>query len=203
MKFLVDWLAHPLTKGLDLDNPATTDLRRVIIKSKPSLRNIYVEWYQVLINQISTIEGPVLELGAGGGFLSEIFPGVIRSDILTTRHIDLACDAQKLPFPNRFFGSILMTNVLHHLPDPNIFFYEASRCVKPGGVIAMVEPWNTAWSKFIYRKMHQEPFDTTASQWSLEPGKPLSGANGALPWIFFRETDPCLKPFSPIGGFKR
>ncbi len=185
MKSLVDWLAHPLTKGLDLDNPATTDLRREIIKSKPFLRNIYVEWYQALINQISTTEGPALELGAGAGFLSEVFPGVIRSDILPTSHIDLVCDALKLPFPNQFFGIILMTNVLHHIPDPNIFFCEASRCVKTGGVIAMVEPWNTPWSKFVFSKLHHEPFDPTASQWSLEPGRPLSSANGALPWIFF------------------
>ena len=122
---------------------------------------------------------------------------MIRSDILTTSHIDLACDAQKLPFPNQFFGGILMTNVLHHIPDPTIFFYEASRCVKTGGVIAMIEPWNTAWSKFIFRKMHHEPFDTTASQWSLEPGKPLSGANGALPWILFLRDRPIFETIFP------
>jgi len=178
-------LAHPLTKGLDIDHPATTELRREIIRSKPFLRNLYLEWYQALTDPIHPLDGPVLELGAGAGFLSEVLPAVIRTDILPTRHIDLACDALHLPFPNRSFASILMINVLHHLSDPGAFFSEASRCVKPGGVIAMIEPWNTAWSQFVYRKFHHERFDAHASQWSLEPGRPLSGANGALPWILF------------------
>ena len=39
-------LAHPLTRGLDLDDPRTTELRRTIIQSKPFLRALYTEWYR-------------------------------------------------------------------------------------------------------------------------------------------------------------
>ena len=49
----------------------------------------------------------------------------------------------------------------------------------------MVEPWVTTWSKFIYTKLHHEPFRPDATEWEFPATGPLSGANGALPWILF------------------
>jgi hypothetical protein len=42
---LKEWLAHPLTRGLDINDPNVTHLRRRIIQEKPFLRKIYQEWY--------------------------------------------------------------------------------------------------------------------------------------------------------------
>jgi hypothetical protein len=78
-----------------------------------------------------------------------------------------------------------MTDVLHHLPQPRRFFSEAARCVRSGGVIVMIEPWVTPWSRLIYTKLHHEPFRPEATEWEFPPSGPLSGANGALPWILF------------------
>ena len=39
------WLTHPLTRGLDLDDPSSVERCRQLIQSKPSLRAIYREWY--------------------------------------------------------------------------------------------------------------------------------------------------------------
>jgi hypothetical protein len=39
-------LAHPLTCGLDLDDPRTTELRRRIIQEKSFLRQIYQDGMQ-------------------------------------------------------------------------------------------------------------------------------------------------------------
>lgn len=47
----------------------------------------------------------------------------------------------------------------------------------------MIEPWNTSWSRFVYTKLHHEPFDPGATSWRFERGGPLSSANVALPWI--------------------
>jgi 2-polyprenyl-3-methyl-5-hydroxy-6-metoxy-1,4-benzoquinol methylase len=44
---------------------------------------------------------------------------------------------------------IVMTNVLHHIPDARAFLKEAARCLHPGGVIAMIEPWVSPWSRLI------------------------------------------------------
>jgi hypothetical protein len=78
-----------------------------------------------------------------------------------------------------------MTNVLHHLPNPRIFFAEASRCVRPGGVVSMIEPWSTSWSRLVYRRLHHEPFEPDTPSWNTVSSGPLSGANGAIPWIVF------------------
>src|SRR5262249_31802772 len=35
---------------------------------------------------------------------------------------------------------------------------QATRCVRSGGVVAMIEPWVTPWSRFVYTRLHHEPF---------------------------------------------
>jgi hypothetical protein len=57
--------------------------------------------------------------------------------------------------------------------------------VRPGGVVAMIEPWVTGWSRFVYTHLHHEPFQPEAPLWELANGGPLSSANDALPWIIF------------------
>jgi len=38
----------------------------------------------------------------------------------------------------------------------------------------------------IYSRFHHEPFDPAAKEWEFPSSGPLSGANGALPWIVFQ-----------------
>ena len=49
----------------------------------------------------------------------------------------------------------------------------------------MIEPWGTPWSRFVYTRLHHEPFQPGTRSWELPTSGPLSGANGALPWIMF------------------
>jgi hypothetical protein len=49
----------------------------------------------------------------------------------------------------------------------------------------MIEPWVTPWSGFVYSRLHHEPFRPEAEAWEFPSSGPLSGANGALPWIIF------------------
>jgi len=178
-------LQHPLTKGLDLDDPATTELRSQIISSKPYLKKIYNEWYRLLFEHISEQRGKILELGAGAGFSANYFPQFIRSDILHVNNVNIVCDGHHFPFTSGVLHAILMINVLHHIHDPAEFFHEAARCLRIGGVISMIEPWNTCWSNFVYSHLHHEPFNPADLQWDFESVGPLSGANGAVPWIIF------------------
>lgn len=186
MTFLRKLLAHPLTRDLDLDDPKTTELRRLIVAQKPFLRGIYNEWYGNISRSLPELPGKVLELGSGAGYLNEALPGLIASDVFVCSGIDVVLDGQLLPFGDRSLRAITMINVLHHLPDSAAFFREAARCLKPGGRVVAVEPWVSAWSRLVYTKLHHEPFDTESEDWGFRGEGPLSAANGALPWIVLK-----------------
>jgi SAM-dependent methyltransferase len=81
--------------------------------------------------------------------------------------------------------AIVMTDVLHHIPQPRMFFAEAVRCLQPGGKIIMIEPWMTHWSRWVYTHLHYEPCLPDAPEWEFAGSGPLSSANDALPWIIF------------------
>jgi SAM-dependent methyltransferase len=179
------WLEHPLTRGIDIDDPATTWMRREIVRQKPFLRRIYEEWYTLLAAAVPAAPAPAVELGAGAGFLEQYVPRLITSEIFRCPNITMVLDAQALPFADRSLRAIVMTDVLHHLPDVARFFAAAERCVQPGGVIAMIEPWVTPWARRVYTNLHHEPFLPEAASWTFPPTGPLSGANGAMPWIVF------------------
>jgi Methylase involved in ubiquinone/menaquinone biosynthesis len=179
-------LAHPLTRGMDIDSPETTLLRRRIVREKKFLEKLYGEWYRELLRNVPDGDGTILELGSGAGFIKDFDPSIVTSEVFLCAGVDRRIDACKsLPFDNASLKAILMTDVFHHLPDVGAFFEEASRVVMPGGVISMIEPWSTPWSRFVYTKLHHEPFDPSVKKWSFPSDGPLSGANGALPWIVF------------------
>jgi SAM-dependent methyltransferase len=177
-------LAHPLTRDISIDDPETTILRTEIIREKVFLRRIYKTWYRLLVENIPAGEGQVAEIGSGAGFLKELYSTAITSEVFYSVNIDIVYNAISMPFKAGSLRSLLLIDVLHHVPDPGAFFSEATRCVKSGGRCLMVEPWNTGWSRWIYNHLHHEPFDENG-EWTIPISGPLSGANGALPWILF------------------
>lgn len=170
---------------MDLDDPQTTVERRQILREKGFLRMIYQEWYSSLSEVLGDENTPVLEVGSGAGFMGDFIPHLISSDAIEIPGIEVTLDAGKLCFANESLGAIVMTNVLHHLPEPRSFFKEVARCLKPGGILAMTEPWVTSWSRLVYTRLHHEPFLPDSPGWEFESTGRLSGANGALPWIIF------------------
>ncbi|MBF0465899.1 MAG: class I SAM-dependent methyltransferase [Nitrospirae bacterium] len=176
---------HPLTSNLPLDDPQTTELRRTIIRDKFFLRRIYNQWYCFVASVVPSGDGAVLEVGSGAGFIKDIIPEAITSEAFPCTGVDMVLHAEALQFANSSLRTIIMIDVLHHVSRPCEFFSEAVRCLRPGGIIAMVEPWITPWSSFVYQKLHHEPFKPDATEWEFSSDGPLTGANIALPWIIF------------------
>lgn len=54
-------LAHPQTAGLDLDDPAMSELRKQIIASNRLPRAIYDELYSMLARELPAGEGAILD----------------------------------------------------------------------------------------------------------------------------------------------
>jgi SAM-dependent methyltransferase len=178
-------LAHPLTRDLNINDSQTTVLRRKIIQQNTFLKQIYNEWYRELANEVPACEGEILEIGSGAGFLEQVIPTLITSDILLCPGVQTNLDGCAIPFSTGQLKAILMVDTLHHIPNVRSFFSEAARCIKTGGVLVMVEPWITPWSRWIYANLHAEPLLTETANWEFPTTGPLSGANLALPWILF------------------
>ncbi len=171
----------------DLDDPSTTDrLHRAIIARKPFLRRLYTEYYRKFLRSLPEVNGPrtLVELGSGGGFLKEIEPRAITTDVLSLSGLDLRMSGTAMPFKTEAVHAFFLLDTFHHIPAAGDFLTEATRCLKPGGRIVMMEPANTLWGNFIYRNFHHEPFEP-GDGWEFDSGGPLSSANGALPWIVF------------------
>jgi SAM-dependent methyltransferase len=200
-------LAHPLTRGLALDDPRTTERRRQVILAKPALRAIYGDWYRLLVRRLPAGPGALLEIGSGAGFLRRLVPAALTSEIMAISGIDVVCDARRLPFASGSLRAIAMVDVLHHLPDVDRFFAGARSCLRPGGRLVMIEPWKTPLSSLVYRHLHHEAFAPAAPEWRFPSSGPLSSANGALPWMIFardralfqrRHPDLQLREVTPV-----
>lgn len=157
----------------------------MVADRKLFLRRIYAEWRSMLAAAIPDGSGRILELGAGAQWMPPLSANSIRSDVRVLPGLTLAADALRLPFADASLKFIGMTDVFHHIPDAARFLNEAARVLRPGGRMAMIEPWHTAWSRFIYTRLHHEPFDP-AGDWTFPQADPMLDSNQALPWIVFK-----------------
>lgn len=146
-----------------------------------------MDFYQILQKETQNIGGnDIVELGSGGGFIKEVLPTAITSEVIAIPNVNKVFSALAMPFAAESIAAFVMIDVLHHLPDGEKFFQEAARCLVKGGKIVMIEPANTFFSRIIYKYFHHEKFDTTAGWGTGEKSSPLSIGKGAIPWIIFQ-----------------
>lgn len=185
----IDLIKEPEARKIkDLDSPLTAKIHKKIIFEKIFLKRIYNDFYnEFKILSGTGVPGLLVELGSGSGFLKEVLPEVITTDVFPGDGIDVVLDGDVMPFKNGTVSVFFLQNVLHHIKDPVLFFNEVTRCLSDGGKIIMIEPYNSIWSSFVYKNFHHEPFDPKAD-WQIVQNGRLTGANGAMPWvIFFRD----------------
>lgn len=84
-------------------------------------------------------------------------------------HVDKFCDLSRpLPFADATFDTVLSSDVLEHLPDPELAFREMSRVLRPGGVLILNTP-------FLYM-LHEVPHDFLRhTRYSLERLSSIAG----------------------------
>jgi SAM-dependent methyltransferase len=207
-----DFLRLEEAQGIEkLDNVSVSSLHAKIIQKKPFLKRLYRDFYEELKRAIpGDLQGKtIVELGSGGGFIKEVIPQAITSDVMPLPHVDKHFSVFDMPFEDNSVDTFLMLDVFHHVQNARLFLKELDRCLKNHGRIIMIEPANTFWSRIIFKNFHHEPFDPQAG-WSFDGDDPLFSANGALPWIVFERDKErlrmefpslkvsSLKPHSPL-----
>jgi SAM-dependent methyltransferase len=166
---------------------ASPESYRAAWMGKPVLRAIYADYYARIVARVP--RGPVLEIGGGSGNLKAVLPDVVSSDIVAAPWLDVVADAHALPFADGSFAGIVMVDVLHHLAHPRRFLAEATRVLRPGGRVVMVEPGITPASHLFFRLFHPEPVrmdaDPLGNAPLNDPSDPWD-ANQGLPTLLFR-----------------
>lgn len=170
---------------MNLDSQAALLEHRRIIRTKGFLKKIYTDFYNYF-KKVKIPKGPTVEIGSGAGFIKDIIPNTITSDVIKGPDIDQVFFATKIPFKKNSVSAFFMIDVLHHIKDSEKALKEMFRCLKPRGKIVMIEPYNSLWGGFIFKYIHPEGkgFNPKAG-WKIKGQGRMSESNPALPWIIF------------------
>jgi SAM-dependent methyltransferase len=100
----------------------------------------------------------VADVGAGDAPYRELFEHVeyVTVDWEMSPHegagnVDIAASADAIPVPDASFDSVLLTQVLEHVPEPARVLAEQHRILRPGGSLFVTAP--LVW------ELHEMPYD--------------------------------------------
>ena len=107
------------------------------------------------IRQVANyVRGDVLDVGAGerarySDFFS--FDKYTKMDIVAGPNVDVVGSADKIPFPDGKFDSVVCTQVFEHLSQPFVAAKEIARVLRGGGYLMLTVPQ--------VNELHEEPHD--------------------------------------------
>lgn len=200
---------EPLARGVDLGSEQAGEVQREILRTKPSLRRVYERVYAKMLaaaDRFVPDARVAIELGSGGGFMPDLDPTIVASDIRYLSGLSLVFDAQDAPLRDCSVDVIYGMHVIHHIPRIRRFLAELERVLTPGGALVVVEPYWSPVAKVMYKRFHPEPFDEHAATWEFESTDPMS-SNQAMSYLLlerdrtvFEREFPHLKVFE-LGAF--
>jgi SAM-dependent methyltransferase len=111
-----------------------------------------IEWMQ---QQLDSVSGPLLDAGCGNRPYLPLYADRVTShlglDAVAGDGVDVIAFADRFPFRDGVFETVLMTEVLEHVADAERAAAESFRVLKPGGMWIVTVP-------YIY-PTHEAPHD--------------------------------------------
>jgi len=102
-------------------------------------------------------KGNLLDIGCGNKPYKQLIENHTESylgcDIIQSDNnaVDLICSANKIPLNDDLFDTIISTQTIEHVEDPNGLISEAYRLLKTNGFLIISGP--------MYWPLHEEPYD--------------------------------------------
>ena len=136
-----------------------------------------------------------LEVGSGFG-ASKTYLGninLLTSDVGSQDWLDLKnCFAESIPLKSQSLDFIIVNQTLHHISYPTLFFGEASRLLRSGGRLIILEPYTSLAMKCALIIMRHEGFNDfsdplSRSVPSSDPNDPWSANNSIARILFGKE----------------
>jgi|GEM_PF-2322969 len=125
-----------------------------------------------------SMQEPILELALGDGYFSsllfklsdkkltygaDLIYGTLKS-AMRYNHCDnyIIMDAAQIPLPDNCIGTVIMNNLMHHIPDRSLVLKEVNRVLKRGGRFIFTENtmgWGVfSWEQLLLRKLRLHKF---------------------------------------------
>lgn len=141
-------------KGKLIGSRNPTDLQ----VSSRLVADIVAHYYQLYLPHYA--KGNLVDLGCGRVPLYGLYKDYIATatcvdweySVHQNPFLDQTCDlTDTLPFPNKSFDTVLLSDVLEHIAEPENLWREIERILRPGGHLILNVP-------FFY-KLHETPHD--------------------------------------------
>ncbi len=110
-------------------------------------------FYAILARRYGKRGSTLLEIGSGLGHLVGQLEGPFKTAAVDVNHWALAksvpvapqthlqvASAEDLPFPDGYFGVVIIKHVVEHLPHPEKAIAELGRVIHPGGILILATP---------------------------------------------------------------
>jgi SAM-dependent methyltransferase len=187
---------------------AALDQQERAWSERPLVRREYAEFYGRIVERLSNVNGPTVELGSGIGKFKQFKSDAVLTDIEPTRWVDSVVDAEHLPYSDSTVANLVLLDVFHHLANPAQFLNEALRVLKPGGRVTIVDPYCSPASTRVYRRFHHERTDLSAPPFEHDAQTsvtPLESNQARATLIFFKHRDEYLRrwPALPVVATER
>ena len=122
-------------------------LRRLTRPLTTKIPRVYLDEF---IRQHAS-DGLTLDLGASTGPYQTLFPKRVGVDVERATGVDVVSDAHALAFRDQSFDTVVSTEMLEHLTEPQRAADEMFRVLRPGGTLVLT-------TRFLF-PLHDAPHD--------------------------------------------